>query len=216
MCVWYCRSCLSAAQWSCVNESGLCWGGACRWYAVRLGCCWFGVLRLWLGRRGVIAAWCFVGAARSVVCRRGSCWFLGYAGESLLLPPSRSLRVWGRWVGTGGAVRRRRISSEVVCSRTRPVCSRLRRFPRKAACPPALATSRCASVTMKNQCVAVRCPSPLEPNREDGGCVAGPFGPLSDLSWSPPLRIGAIGAWAYDELPAAMGKLCDRPHTGIR
>ena len=156
MCVWYCRSCLSAAQWSCVNESGLCWGGACRWYAVRLGCC-------------------------------------RYAGESLLLLPSRSLRVWGGGLARGG------LSADVGSPRrwsargTRPVCSRLRRFARKAACPPALATSRCASVTMKNQCVAVRCPSPLEPNREDGGCVAGPFGPLTDLSWSPPLRIGPLG-----------------------
>ena len=173
--------------WGVVTVAGQAWGSSC---AVLRGSCSHRCLPLW-----------------DVLVLR-VCW-----GVVASFPESvaQSLGAVG-WRG-GGAVRRRWISSEVVGSRnsirmfqTPSVSSKSNLSPTPSnIAPSSVADNGGASVTMKNQCVAVR-------------GAHRPWSPIvkTDLSWSPPLRIRAVGAWAYDELPAAMGKLCDRPHTGIR
>ena len=143
-----------------------------------------------------------MGAARTVVCRCGTCWFFGYAGESLLLPPSRSLRVWGRWVGAGGAVRRRWISSEVVGSRnsirmfqTPSVSSKSNLSPGPSnIAPSSVADNGGASVTMKNQCVAVRgAHRPSSPIVKTGALLLGPSAPCRTCRGRPHFGSGPLG-----------------------
>ena len=67
-------------------------------------------------------------------------------------------------------------------------------FLEKQLVPPALATSRCASVTMKNQCVAVRgAHRPWSPIVKTGAVLLGPSAPCRTCLGRPHFGSGPLG-----------------------